>query len=151
MLDNTVLSYTMTFSFTCNLSVYISQAIVGDLHSWNWGMKSVFWLTCWAHVVSVLIFSTEDGLLYHAQEYDSCNPELDPQQVFPVAGCPDEPQQSVQDVHHTHHHVELKETHTKSGKDIITEFCPSGTDWTVVGLNMLFNCSFIIEYNTFNK
>lgn len=35
-------------------------------------------LTSRAHSVGVFIFSTEDGLLHHAEEYDPCYPELDP-------------------------------------------------------------------------
>lgn len=64
-------------------------------------------LTGRADVVCVFIFSAEDGHLHHSQEYDPSDPELDSQEVLPVARCPDEPQQSVQDVHDAHHHVEL--------------------------------------------
>lgn len=64
-------------------------------------------LTSGADSIGVFIFSTEDRLLHHPKENDPRNPELDPQQIFPVAGGPHEPQQSVQDVHYAHHHVEL--------------------------------------------
>ena len=65
-------------------------------------------LTSWSDSIGVFVFGAEDGLLHHPKEYDPCYPELDPQQIFPVAGCPDEPQQGVQDVHYTHYHVELQ-------------------------------------------
>lgn len=65
-------------------------------------------LTGRANSVGVFIFGTEHSLLHHTQEYDSCYPELDPQQILPIAGCPDKPQHGVQDVHDAHHHVELQ-------------------------------------------
>lgn len=65
-------------------------------------------LTSRANSVGVFIFGTEDSLLHHPEEYDPCYPELDPQQILPVACCPDKPEQGVQDVHYAHHHVELQ-------------------------------------------
>lgn len=65
-------------------------------------------LTCWANSIGVLVLGTEHCHLDHAQENDASYPELDAQQVFPVARGPDEPEQSVQDVDNAHHHVELK-------------------------------------------
>lgn len=65
-------------------------------------------LTSRAHSVGVFILGTEDRFFHHAEEYDPGYPELDPQQILPVARCPDEPQQGVEDVHYAHHHVELR-------------------------------------------
>lgn len=65
-------------------------------------------LTSRADSVSVFIFSAEYSLLHHPEENDPSDPELYPQQVLPVARCPNKPQQSVQDVHYAHHHVELQ-------------------------------------------
>lgn len=69
-------------------------------------------LTGRADSIGVFVFGAEDGLLHHAEEYDPCYPKLDPQEIFPIAGRPEKPQQGVQDVHDAHHHVELQ-TDTK--------------------------------------
>lgn len=68
-------------------------------------------LTCRTNSVGVFVFGAENGLLHHPQEDHARYPELDPQQILPVAGGPEEPEQRVQDVHDAHHHVELH-THT---------------------------------------
>lgn len=65
-------------------------------------------LTSRADGVGVLILGTEDGHLHHPQENHPHYPELDPQQILPVARRPDKPEQAVQDVHYAHHHVELR-------------------------------------------
>lgn len=70
-------------------------------------------LTSWANGIGVFIFGAEDGHLHHAQENHPCYPELDPQQILPVAGRPDEPEQAIQDVHDAHHHVELQTDSTR--------------------------------------
>lgn len=72
-------------------------------------------LTCRANSISVLVLGTEDCHLDHAQEDHASYPELDTQQVLPVARGPEEPEQSVQDVDNAHHHVEL--TGTKKTED----------------------------------
>lgn len=65
-------------------------------------------LTSRAKSIGVFVFGTEDGHLHHPQENHPCDPELDPQQILPVARRPDKPKQAVEDVHDAHHHVELQ-------------------------------------------
>lgn len=69
-------------------------------------------LTSRANGIGVFILGAKNSFFHHPKKYDPSDPELDPQQVLPVAGCPDKPQQGVQDVHYAHHHVELK-THSE--------------------------------------
>lgn len=72
-------------------------------------LKGCRWptLTSRADGIGVLILGAEDGHLHHPQENHPRYPELDPQQILPVARRPDKPEQAVQDVHDAHHHVEL--------------------------------------------
>lgn len=47
------------------------------------------------------------------KEYHSADPELNTQNVSPVAGDQDDPHQSENDVHNAHHSVELKRRASK--------------------------------------
>lgn len=63
----------------------------------------------WQAVVSdALGLCVVNSFLQHAQENDSSDPELDPEQISPVARRQDQPEHSQQHVHDTHHHVELE-------------------------------------------
>lgn len=70
-------------------------------------------------VTDALVFGVEDGFLQHAENDDRTDPELDPQQIPPIAGTPEEPERPEQHVHDAHHHEELRreeprETHAAS-------------------------------------
>lgn len=67
-------------------------------------------LTRQAVVADALELGVVDGLLQHAQEDDSPDPELDPEQIPPVASQQSQPQHGHQHVHDAHGHVELETT-----------------------------------------
>ena len=58
-------------------------------------------------VADALVLRVEHGLLQHPQDDHGPDPELDPQQVPPVAGRPEQPQGAEQHVHDAHDHEEL--------------------------------------------
>ncbi|KAF3845414.1 hypothetical protein F7725_008577 [Dissostichus mawsoni] len=55
----------------------------------------------------------------HAEDDDGSDPELDPQQISPITGAPEEPQSAEQHVHDAHQHEEL--TATRERKDVIPD------------------------------
>lgn len=57
--------------------------------------------------MDALIFGVKHSFLQHAQDDDGADPELDPQQVPPIAGTPEEPESPEQHVHDAHDHEEL--------------------------------------------
>lgn len=67
-------------------------------------------LTVVSAVSDALVLGVEDSLLQHAQDDDSPNPELDSEQILPIANQPEKPQSSKQHVHDAHDHEELQET-----------------------------------------
>ena len=97
-------------------------------------------LTCRADGVGVLVLCAEHGLLHHAQEDDPGDPELDAQQVLPVAGGPHEPQQRVQDVRDAHHHVELGEDETGSHFSWVGSTLQLCGVYTSAGWGLHFSC-----------
>lgn len=60
-----------------------------------------------AFVADVLVLGVEHGLLQHAEDDDSADPELDSKQIPPIAGAPEEPQSPEQHIHDAHDHEEL--------------------------------------------
>jgi len=65
-------------------------------------------LTRQAFVSEALELAVVDGFLQHAQEDDSSDPELDPEQIPPVARRQSQPQHRQQHIHDAHDHVELE-------------------------------------------
>lgn len=61
-------------------------------------------------VTDALVLWVEHSLLQHAEYDDSADPELDPQQIPPVAGTPQEPESPEQHIHDAHDHEELWRT-----------------------------------------
>lgn len=74
-------------------------------------------LTILATGANALIFRVEYCLLQHSQQNHSADPELDPQQVSPVAGTPEQPKHPKEHVHIAHDHEELWE---KTVTELIT-------------------------------
>lgn len=58
-------------------------------------------------VTDALVFRVEHGLFQHAEDDDRADPELDPQQIPPVTGAPQEPESPEQHIHDAHDHEEL--------------------------------------------
>lgn len=58
-------------------------------------------------VTDALVFRVENRFLQHAEDNDGTNPELDPQQIPPITGAPEEPESPKQHVNNAHDHEEL--------------------------------------------
>lgn len=58
-------------------------------------------------VTDALIFRVKHSFFHHAEDDDGPDPELDPQQIPPIAGAPEEPESPEQHVHNAHDHEEL--------------------------------------------
>lgn len=58
-------------------------------------------------IADALVFGVEHSFLQHAKDDHSADPELDPQQIPPIAGAPEEPESPKQHVYNTHDHEEL--------------------------------------------
>lgn len=58
-------------------------------------------------VMDALVFRVENRFLQHAEDNDGTNPELDPQQIPPITGAPEEPENPKQHVNNAHDHEEL--------------------------------------------
>lgn len=86
-------------------------------HNKNFGRKKKIRIppresgpTVVSFVTDALVLGVKHGLLQHPQYDDGADPELDPQQVPPVAGAPQQPQGTKQNVHDAHDHEELRQT-----------------------------------------
>jgi len=66
------------------------------------------WPTVVSFVTDALIFGVKHSFLQHAEDDDGTDPELDPQQIPPIAGTPEEPESPEQHVHNAHDHEELR-------------------------------------------
>ncbi|GCB84011.1 hypothetical protein scyTo_0024618, partial [Scyliorhinus torazame] len=55
-----------------------------------------------------MVFRVEDCLLQHSKQDDPAYPVLDPEQVLPVTGQQEKPDDTVEHIDDTHHHVELQ-------------------------------------------
>lgn len=60
-----------------------------------------------ASVADALVLGVKHCLFQHAQDDNGPDPELDPQQISPVASAPEEPEGPKQHVHDAHDHEEL--------------------------------------------
>lgn len=67
-------------------------------------------------VADALVLWVKHSFLQHAQDDDGADPELNPQQIPPVAGAPEEPEGAEQHVHDAHDHEELWRTEEREEK-----------------------------------
>lgn len=60
-------------------------------------------------VCDALVLRVKHCFFQHAQDDHSADPKLDPEQVAPITGQPEEPRSSKQHIHDAHNHEELLE------------------------------------------
>lgn len=73
-----------------------------------------------AFVADALVFRVKYSLFQHAQYNDGADPELDPQQIPPIASAPEEPESPKEHVHDAHDHEELWQTREQGRWNLVT-------------------------------
>lgn len=103
-----------TINIENNIEKYIifaifkySKYLINSLTSVYFICKLYYGLTKIAMVTNTLVLGVKHSLFQHSQDDHSTNPELDPEQVPPVASQPEQPQRTEEHIQDAHDHVEL--------------------------------------------